>query len=99
MLCIALIILHGVSASLIASSEIKFCTRKKSSYEPMLDGKPCKKKFLVALAVRNGQVNAISTGFSSFLTALRFCREHPTECMLIWDMSPTVQEGLSAGNR
>ena len=61
MLCVILaILLHGVTASLIASSEIKYCTKRKASYEPMLkNGEPCEKKFLVALAVRSGQVNKI----------------------------------------
>ena len=54
-----LLLLHGVSASLISSSEIQLCTRKKSSFEPMLkNGQPCEKKFLISLAVRNGQVQA-----------------------------------------
>lgn len=58
-LCVILILLvHGIHASLIASSEIKYCTRRKSSFEPMLkNGDPCEKKFLISLAVRSGQVN------------------------------------------
>ena len=34
------------------------CARSSASFEPMFaTGKPCSKKFVVSLAVRNGQVN------------------------------------------
>uniref|UniRef100_A0A1X7UMY0 Generative cell specific-1/HAP2 domain-containing protein n=1 Tax=Amphimedon queenslandica TaxID=400682 RepID=A0A1X7UMY0_AMPQE len=46
----------SVSASLVSSSEIQFCQRQSASYDPILsNGEACSKKFLVALAVRNGQ--------------------------------------------
>ena len=33
------------------------CARSSASFEPMFaTGKPCSKKFVVSLAVRNGQV-------------------------------------------
>ena len=52
-----LLYLHCTSGSLIASSEVQMCARSSASYEPMFGtGKPCSKKFVVSLAVRNGQV-------------------------------------------
>lgn len=55
----AIIIFHEAGASLISSSEIKYCTRTSSKFEPMLtNGQHCEKKFLVTLAVRNGQVSS-----------------------------------------
>ena len=54
----AIAILRCINASLIASSEIKYCTRRSASFEPLLkNGEPCEKKFVVTLAVRNGQVS------------------------------------------
>ena len=56
-----LLYLHCTSGSLIASSEVQMCARSSASFEPMLGtGKPCTKKFVVSLAVRNGQVNYLT---------------------------------------
>lgn len=53
----AVLILHEVGASLIASSEVKYCTRTSLSSEPKYkDGEACEKKFVVTLAIRNGKV-------------------------------------------
>lgn len=44
--------------TLIASSEIQYCARKSTNIQPKnLDGKLCNKKFVIALAVENGQVS------------------------------------------
>ena len=44
-------------ASLISSSEVQLCQRNSQSFDPVFDrGDACQKKFLIALAVRNGQV-------------------------------------------
>lgn len=57
----AVLILHEVGASLIASSEIKHCTRTSKDFEPKVNGKAaCEKKFVVTLAVRNSKVSQSS---------------------------------------
>lgn len=53
----AVLILHEVGASLIASSEIKYCTRTSKNFEPKVNGQACEKKFIVTLAVRNSKVS------------------------------------------
>ena len=46
------------SASLIASSEIQMCQRTSAAFEPMFGtGEACKKKFVVSMAFKSGQVN------------------------------------------
>lgn len=56
-----LFIFSPSSPSLISSSEIQLCQRRTSSFDPVLStGEACNKKFLVALAVRNGQVRKTS---------------------------------------
>lgn len=53
----AVLILHEVGASLIASSEIKYCTRTSSNFEPKTNDQACEKKFVVTLALRNSKVS------------------------------------------
>ena len=48
----------AVNGSLIASSEVQMCSRDSSNIEPIhATGERCSKKFVVSLAVRNGQVS------------------------------------------
>lgn len=46
------------SGSLIASSEVQMCSRNSREVEPIhASGEHCSKKFVISLAVRNGQVS------------------------------------------
>lgn len=58
----AVLILHEVGASLIASSEIKYCTRTSKSFNPKVNGKACEKKFVVTLALSNSKVSQLGMG-------------------------------------
>ena len=49
---------HVANGSLIASSEVQMCSRDSPNVEPIhASGEHCSKKFVVSLAVRNGQVS------------------------------------------
>ena len=53
----ASVILQVTNGTLIASSSVRLCKRTSTSGEPLRsDGSPCKKKFVVALAVDTGKV-------------------------------------------
>ena len=58
-----------ILSSLISSSEVQFCRRSSRSFEPFFDsGDACEKKFLVTLAVRNGQASVENNNNCSYLT-------------------------------
>ena len=56
--CLWLLVLAVVvKGSLISSSEVQLCQRNSDSFDPLYStGEACSKKFIVALAIRNGQV-------------------------------------------
>ena len=51
------VILQVTNGTLIASSSVRLCKRTSAGDEPLRsDGSPCKKKFVVVLAVGSGKV-------------------------------------------
>ena len=56
--CLFVILPTRIHTSLISSSEVQLCRRTSKSFEPFFEtGDACRKKFLVTLAVRNGQAS------------------------------------------
>lgn len=67
---------YSVTGSLISSSEVQICQRTTASFDPVLDtGESCSKKFLVALAVRSGQVSHLKIKATCFTESEREIQE------------------------
>ena len=79
------------SASLIASSEIQMCQRTSAAFEPMFGtGEACRKKFVVSMAVKSGQVS-----HPTYYQYTRIQLLSDYTCALIFNSAPNCIQGES----